>query len=41
MKTEEELLIEPLKKGDTLVADYKVVTNMRRGKDCDLYHLWI
>lgn len=40
MKTEEETLIEPLKKGETLVADYKVVTHMRRGKDCDLYHLW-
>lgn len=40
MKMEEETLIKPLEKGETLVADYRVVEHMRRGKDCDLYHLW-
>lgn len=40
MKTEDEALIEPLEQGDTLIPGYKVVAHMRRGKDCDLYHLW-
>lgn len=40
MKTEEEIVKEPLKNGETLISDYTVVEHLRRGKDCDLYHLW-
>ena len=40
MKTEEVIEIKPLEEGDTLIENYKVITHMRRGKDCDLYHLW-
>lgn len=40
METEEVIEIKPLEEGDTLIENYKVITHMRRGKDCDLYHLW-
>lgn len=40
MKTEEEIRELPLERGETLILDYTVVEHLRRGKDCDLYHLW-
>lgn len=41
MMTEEKgTEIKPLEEGDALLENYKVVKHMRRGKDCDLYHLW-
>lgn len=40
MKTEEEIREAPLEAGETLILDYTVIEHLRRGKDCDLYHLW-
>lgn len=31
---------EPLSKGDTLIPGYTVIHHMRRGRDCDVYHVW-
>lgn len=40
MKTEEVIGEAPLEAGETLILDYTVVEHLRRGKDCDLYHIW-
>lgn len=40
LKTEEVIREAPLERGETLIMDYTVVEHLRRGKDCDLYHLW-
>lgn len=32
--------IEPLVKGEYLVDGYTVIEHLRRGNDCDVYHLW-
>lgn len=40
MKTAQPLTQAPLVEGDTLILDYTVIEHLRRGKDCDLYHLW-
>lgn len=40
MKIGEEIKVAPLEHGETLIPGYTVVEHLRRGKDCDLYHLW-
>ncbi len=40
MNIEKKMETEPLKSGEKLIPDYTVVEHLRRGKDCDLYHLW-
>src|SRR5690625_3670276 len=40
MKIGEEMKEAPLERGEMLIPGYTVVGHLRRGKDCDLYHLW-